>query len=920
MKKFLIILFIAGLLVNGLKAQTRWFVSQNASGSNNGSSWQDAYTNMHTALENAQSGDSVWVAEGVYKPTTGYNRDSSFVLPSGIRLFGGFVGTEANIQQRNWQMHPTVLSGNIGNPDDSTDNAYTIMYSENPDSGTVVDGFYFRHGIANNNESSPPASSPKKCGGALYIMGQDGWAYLDVQNCVFEYNYAFLYGGAVYVNGTGVGSVAPRFLHCTFRYNRARIDGGGIYRNGSSWAERIPDFGNCVFENNEAFQRGGGVYFSDRNRIDTLDFSNCLFVNNIAVNADGGGLYVRINRQSGSMIRIVNSIWDRNIASRGPALSLQTTTFNSLRLFFIDSCTFQFNERIPISTTSAASLIAIDDVADSATLSLLQNSRFYYNSIVGKLIYTTASGGDQLIENNIFYGNTSTSVLGAGSLSPGYSVITKNALIQNICEVVFSFGHLDNRLFYNNLVVQPGGAFLTINYDTIHIFNNTIYSKSFFTLNSQGTAIGSNSSKCTLLNSVFLSTDSMIDYFNINQNDLFVEMKNNAIVQLLECPSSPQISCGPGNLFGIDPLFVNPDSNDYHLQPCSPLRDAGTNAAVPPYLLTDLDGRPRILGGTVDIGAYEIPNFAATTEPIASGACTDAANGSVTFETEGGCAPFTFLWQPGNGGGTTATGLAPGTYTFTVTDAAGRMFLDTVTVPALPAPEIRADSMPISCYGQADASLAVAPFSGPEPFTFQWTGGVTDSIFGPVGPGVWTVTATDANGCSTTYTYYLTAPDSLQFATAVQDATGPTEPDGSVTVTSVQGGTGPYGYLWSDGSTDAVLANVPPGIYTVTITDDRGCTAVWTYEVSFTIGTGEAGTSGTFRVFPNPAHETLWLELEGLSGTLGMYDAQGRRVFWQAAVSGLFQIPIEGFAPGAHVVVLYDAEGKPVRERQVVLR
>ena len=90
--------------------------------------------------------------------------------------------------------------------------------------------------------------------------------------------------------------------------------------------------------------------------------------------------------------------------------------------------------------------------------------------------------------------------------------------------------------------------------------------------------------------------------------------------------------------------------------------------------------------------------------------------------------------------------------------------------------------------------------------------------------------------------------------------------------------------------------------------------------MSFTIGTGEAGTSGTFRVFPNPAHETLWLELEGLSGTLGMYDAQGRRVFWQAAVSGLFQIPIEGFAPGAHVVVLYDAEGKPVRERQVVLR
>ncbi|MCC6410569.1 MAG: T9SS type A sorting domain-containing protein, partial [Saprospiraceae bacterium] len=324
---------------------------------------------------------------------------------------------------------------------------------------------------------------------------------------------------------------------------------------------------------------------------------------------------------------------------------------------------------------------------------------------------------------------------------------------------------------------------------------------------------------------------------------------------------------------------------------------------------------------TVDIGAYEIPDFAATLTPTVQGACTDATNGSVAFETEGGCPPFTYLWQPGNGGGTSATGLTPGTYVFTVTDAGSRTFLDTVAVPELPDPEIRADSMPISCYGQADALLAVAPFSGPEPFTFLWTGGVTDSIFGPVGPGAWSVTATDANGCFTTYTYYLTAPDSLQFSAVVQDATGPLVPDGSVTVTAVLGGTGPYGYLWSDGSTGPVLDNVPPGTYTITITDTRGCTAVSTYEVSFTIGTASPGETIAFSMYPNPAEHNVWLELGG-AGTylLEMYDASGRRVLQRNVVSGRQQVILEGLSAGTYLVVVKNGRGEAGGNGRLVVK
>ena len=215
----------------------------------------------------------------------------------------------------------------------------------------------------------------------------------------------------------------------------------------------------------------------------------------------------------------------------------------------------------------------------------------------------------------------------------------------------------------------------------------------------------------------------------------------------LDCATlPPNITCGPGIITSGDPMFVNPDSNDYRLQPCSPLRDAGTNAAVPPYLLTDLDGRPRILGGTVDIGAYEIPDFTSTVTPTVRGACTDATNGSVAFETEGGCPPFTYLWQPGNGGGTSATGPAPGTCVFTVTDAGGRTFLDTVAVPELPAP----DSLQFSAVVQnatgpvlPDGSVSfTAVLGGTGPYGYLWSDGSTGPVPGNVPPGTYTVTIT----------------------------------------------------------------------------------------------------------------------------------------------------------------------------------
>ena len=68
-----------------------------ATGNNNGSSWENAFTNLQLAISAASSGDEIWVAQGVYK--LGNNRTDSFDIPDGVTIYGGFAGDETNLAQ-----------------------------------------------------------------------------------------------------------------------------------------------------------------------------------------------------------------------------------------------------------------------------------------------------------------------------------------------------------------------------------------------------------------------------------------------------------------------------------------------------------------------------------------------------------------------------------------------------------------------------------------------------------------------------------------------------------------------------------------------------------------------------------------------------------------------------------------------------
>ncbi|HRN90905.1 MAG TPA: gliding motility-associated C-terminal domain-containing protein [Ferruginibacter sp.] len=200
-----------------------------------------------------------------------------------------------------------------------------------------------------------------------------------------------------------------------------------------------------------------------------------------------------------------------------------------------------------------------------------------------------------------------------------------------------------------------------------------------------------------------------------------------------------------------------------------------------------------------------------------------AANGSITLNITGGTAPYTYAWS--NGATTSAlNNIAAGVYTVTVTDANG--------CSVSPAPitvqndagnlQVNATVTDALC-GAANGSITLNITGGTAPFTYAWSNGATTSALNNIAAGVYNVTVTDANGCSTSPAPITVQNDAgnLQVGATVIDAVC-TSTNGSISLT-LTGGTAPYTYSWSNGATTATLNNLAAGAYSVTVTDANGC-------------------------------------------------------------------------------------------------
>ncbi len=222
------------------EAHVALYVDDSATGLNNGGSWKDAFTSLQPALAIAQPGDQLWVAAGTYTPTTATDRTVSFVLKSGVAIYGGFPDGGGSLAQRDWNANATILSGDIGLAGDNSDNSYHVVVGSGTDATAILDGFTIMGGNANN------WSGPGQfVGGGMYNVS----ASPTVANCIFIADLANASGGGVYNQGS-----SPTFTGCTFTQNWAQY-GGGMFNSSSS-----PSVTDCTFDSNSVSAHGGGMY------------------------------------------------------------------------------------------------------------------------------------------------------------------------------------------------------------------------------------------------------------------------------------------------------------------------------------------------------------------------------------------------------------------------------------------------------------------------------------------------------------------------------------------------------------------------------------------------------------------------------------------------------------------------------------
>lgn len=212
--------------------------------------------------------------------------------------------------------------------------------------------------------------------------------------------------------------------------------------------------------------------------------------------------------------------------------------------------------------------------------------------------------------------------------------------------------------------------------------------------------------------------------------------------------------------------------------------------------------------------------------------CNGGADGELTFSASGGTP--TYLYSI-DGGVTfqasgTFTGLAAGTYTITIEDAAGcqTTINGTINEPTAVGGVV-AGVIDVSCNGLSDGEVTILGNGGTSPYQYSIDGGVTfqpTGVFPGLFAGNYTVIVEDANGCQFPVAVTVNEPPVLTAnASTVADASGAGLCDGIVTVTPA-GGTSPYTYLWDDplGQTTQTAGGLCAGTYCVTVTDANGCT------------------------------------------------------------------------------------------------
>lgn len=329
------------------------FVDVSASGNEDGASWVDAYTTLYEALENATSGDDVWVAAGTYYASaTDFNGDS-LVIPGGVELYGGFAGTETMLGERDVLNNTTIISGNIGDEGNGSDNTRHIFYIEDAAEAIVIDGFTIQEAYCGGAGCN---------GGGLYITNS---AEVYIQNCIIQDNIA-TQGSAFRVDES-----STVYVYNSKILNNSNLSAGGIVFIGRTQSY----FVNTLVHGNNA--RGAMAIFSFQAGAEA-HIINCTIAYNIGNSLAKAGA---VSSSAGSINYVSNSIlWGNTIDGDASEMS-QISNYNTAGYTYLDHSIVQnytgtgsvTGENI-VSGTYVSSADPLFQGETAATLYLTENS------------------------------------------------------------------------------------------------------------------------------------------------------------------------------------------------------------------------------------------------------------------------------------------------------------------------------------------------------------------------------------------------------------------------------------------------------------------------------------------------------------------------------------------------------------------
>ncbi|HNW98140.1 MAG TPA: gliding motility-associated C-terminal domain-containing protein [Bacteroidales bacterium] len=366
----------------------------------------------------------------------------------------------------------------------------------------------------------------------------------------------------------------------------------------------------------------------------------------------------------------------------------------------------------------------------------------------------------------------------------------------------------------------------------------------------------------------------------------------NVGTSLTATTSSTNANCGqPNGTVSVIPSGGSGLPYDYTWN-TSPIQttQTATNLAAGTYTVTVSCG-----GCSISVTAtVDNSNGPTVTTTLISNAGCGIANGSVSATVSGGSAPYAYLWSNGITD-STLTNVASGTYYITVRDAAGCISSASVIISSLPGPSVSVASITnATCY--LPNGEAIVNVTGTGPYTYSWNSvpvQTTDTLQN-VPEGSYTVTVTDAGGCSSSINVNITQSGGLALSTSS------TNEDcrllnGTATVVATSG-SGNYSYTWSTNpvQSTATITGIGSGLYTVTVTDGI-CTVTSDIAIQ-----SNPGPTADFSLDPNVINSGEMVNFyDSSSGNVVSWDWE----FGDGHSSSVLQNPFHEFTKDGYYLV-----------------